>query len=238
MNTQTKKPFSFMGYTHATPEEVRKVHEHSGLSIFEAASLAGVSADSYKGWLAEADSPRYRKPLRPTWLYFIYQLESIRIGFDGLESLIKSVANQPIQPRKDRIQKTLDLLQANPIDKGAFYKQPCNHSAHAYKNERGEMLYTLLGYVAKLWHDNAEDDFLNKELGLEPHNTDADGFGLLLRLHSAEIGAGENDADVISNFFGISQSDAEYLFDNRSRAKWESSYEHQVDRLKAFLESH
>jgi len=236
MDNQAKKPFRFMGYTHATPAEVRKVHEHSGLTILQAAMLAGVSADSYKGWLADADSPRYRKPLKPTWLYFIYQLEAIRLGFDGLESLIKSVANQPIQLRKDRVQKTLELLRAHPLDKGGFWRQPCNHSAHAYKNERG-VLYTLLGYIAKLWHDDAKGDFLSTELSLEPHSTDSDGFGLLMRLHSPSIGAGQNDIDVISDFFGISRADAEHLFDNRTKSEWESSHEHQVIRLKQFLET-
>lgn len=236
MDKKAEKPFSFMGYTHATPQEVRKVHEHSGLSIFQASSIAGVSADSYKGWLADVDSPRYRKPMRPTWLHFIYQLEAIRLGYEGgLEQLIKAAASQPVKLRKDRLVKTLQLLEKNPIRPQDFLENTGNAMAWA-TSDCGDFSYTLIGYIAELWRTNAPQ-YEMPDWTLEI--TGSSEQGAFLRYSPSLYGFGMRSGpiELAQLFFGISEEQAKYLFDNRDYAEANKSFKLQVKRLKDFIDS-
>lgn len=74
-----------------TPENIETVHKASGLQIKDAAAVAGVSFETYRGWRASAAAKNKRTPHVMNWNLYLFELEARRLGFDSLKNLVESI---------------------------------------------------------------------------------------------------------------------------------------------------
>ena len=81
--------FSFLEFG-TIPQHIKAAHAATGLKQAEAAQVACVGLQTYRGWLADVDNVNYRKPSLGNWKFFMYELESRRLGFNSTEQLIQS----------------------------------------------------------------------------------------------------------------------------------------------------
>lgn len=83
--------FSYLEFLdNPTPENVQIVHSACGLIQPEAAKVAGIGLQTYRGWHSSVDSKNYRRPHNTSWNLFLYELEARRLGYSSLFELVNS----------------------------------------------------------------------------------------------------------------------------------------------------
>lgn len=94
--------FSYLDFLDKpTHENIVFVRKTVGLLQKDAAALAGISFDSYKGWETQAESTKARKPTNQTWNLYLYELEARRLGYDCLLSAFREIKVKKIKKVKN-----------------------------------------------------------------------------------------------------------------------------------------
>lgn len=73
-----------------TPENIKLVHQASGLTQKQVADMIGVQVDTIKGWHAPIGTARHRTPQVPVWNLYLFELHARIVGNGSLLDLLKT----------------------------------------------------------------------------------------------------------------------------------------------------
>ncbi len=70
--------------SNPTPENIRIVHDASGMTQIQISEILGIGLQTYKGWLAPVGSTNHRKPNLPAWNLLLFELQARQNGYQNL----------------------------------------------------------------------------------------------------------------------------------------------------------
>lgn len=82
---------NYLDYINSpTPENIKLVHQASGLTQKQAANMIGVQIDTIKGWHSPAGTTRHRTPQVAVWNLYLFELHARSAGSGSLLDLLKT----------------------------------------------------------------------------------------------------------------------------------------------------
>lgn len=82
---------NYLDYINSpTPENIKLVHQASGLTQKQAANMIGVQIDTIKGWHSPAGTTRHRTPQVAIWNLYLFELHARSAGSGSLLDLLKT----------------------------------------------------------------------------------------------------------------------------------------------------
>lgn len=67
-----------------TYENIKLVHQASGMTQPQVAEMLGIGLQTYKGWHAPVDNKNHRAPHITTWNLLLYELEARKRGYANI----------------------------------------------------------------------------------------------------------------------------------------------------------